>query len=201
MSGCHNPNPLTDQSIHEPAHLEKMTKDLVEETKAIEFRVHRLEERDKIGIAAYSGIKKELESLRNSNNAKNETHNKLSNQFYALVEMYKNISIQVAGLHEHHVRQIDENRKSFVRSESFEERLNKLEEHPDIYIEDIKNKLIEKRLDKLESICDSRIENDTLFSCHKCARKIITFSIKHWENANDGFVIVCNKCINILMDK
>jgi uncharacterized coiled-coil protein SlyX len=77
---------------------------------------------------------------------------KLESQLNALTEMYKHLSISIAGLQDHHVRQIDENRKVSNHLDSLDESLENYREYR-TGIEDLGTNVmyLNERIEKLES--------------------------------------------------
>jgi len=68
----------------------------------------------------------------------------MQKQINALTDMYKDLSIYLAGFHDHKVRQIDENRKISKRVDELEEKISEKYAHPCII----------QRIEKLENLID-----------------------------------------------
>ncbi len=78
-----------------------------------------------------------------------ESRCEMEKQINSLTDMYKSVSIQCAANHEHKIKQIDENRKSFRRIEKIEGDLNYVPSF------DYLNSTLIPRLEKLEKNIDN----------------------------------------------
>jgi chromosome segregation ATPase len=155
---------------------------------------------------------------------------KLDKSHTALTDMHKHLSIAVAALQDHYVRQIDENRKVSARLDMLadiihseeavniaqNDKITELEtlihdethdrgniwsrlEYLENFEDSIKKaphpRLLDERLKNLESIRDSRIENNNgiLYKCEECGIPLFEAMIKDIKLHND-FNVICHKC-------